>query len=125
QYFLKAIENGHVGALKSLAIYYWEKNKKKDVSWTFIVSYIQHTKKETIQDRLIILLISAWAKKTFFQENRFKVLNEFIKNQPQLIPLYLIILYHDYSDFLINEFEEGSLSDQLKTNHHLEYLVTL
>src|SRR5690606_27836097 len=124
KYYLKAIEKGDVDALKYLAIFYWGINKKKDHAWDFIESYIKNTREKSIQDRLILLLIAAWAKKPFFEENKLPILEELTRYQPQLIDNYLLILYHDYSDYLIYEFEKGDLSDKLKTNYQLVYLVT-
>src|SRR5690606_1967463 len=67
KYYLKAIEKGEVNAFKNFAIYCWE---KKVVAWNLMKTYIKNTKGKIIQDRLILLLISAWAKKRFFEENR-------------------------------------------------------
>src|SRR5690606_6529485 len=65
-------------------IFYWESNKKKDQAWDLIESYIKNTREKFIQDRLILLVISAWAKKPFFEEKRLPILEELTRYQPQL-----------------------------------------
>lgn len=79
QYYLKAIENGHVDALCNLAILYWHTNQNKCLSWEYMVSYQDNNPKKTIQDYLMQLIISAWTENSFYQENKLAILKGITK----------------------------------------------
>ncbi|MBI0397972.1 SEL1-like repeat protein [Cyclobacterium marinum] len=125
QFYQKAKKKGFIGAFNNLAVFYWKINKNKDSSWELVNLYIEKNMVKTLKDHVIRLIISAWVQNPFYQQYRSIIFEKVLMEQPNLIRIYILILYHDHSNFLLNAFEERNRVIQSKTIHELEYLVTL
>ena len=125
QYYLQAIEKGHVDAMYNLVVLYYQLNVKKDLAFKLMEVLVPH--KPDVQTKLLIVVISVWAgKDDYYQQHREEVLAEIIRVAPTLLVTYLtMILYHDHSDFVLNQFEKGPHKEYLHQNVELVYYVAL
>ncbi len=125
EYYLKAIAQGDVGALLNLTILFWQTNKQKEKSWELISLHADTDQGKTLKSKISRLVISAWIGLPFYPENRVKLFYEVFEKQPELVHLCFLFLYHDHTDFLLREFENGNYSSFLQENHPVYYLIVL
>ncbi|WP_209330426.1 tetratricopeptide repeat protein [Lunatimonas salinarum] len=123
--YYKAIEKKYLIAYNNLAFFYWKKNQNKDFSWKLFEFYFEKNSRKTLNEYVQKLIISAWVKKPFYQENRSVIFRKITLNQPELIRNYLLIYYHDHSNFLRKELEGGELFNFFRKNYQVEYFAIL
>jgi TPR repeat protein len=112
-----------------LSKYLWERNINPEEAWQIAGSLLNQTKTldpEFYYEAIWLrMLISAWSKSTIYEKERKEVFDLLAQNFPKAIGNMWILLYHDYSDFLLYEFENGIHSDYLKKNFPAFHLVIL
>ncbi|WP_169714389.1 hypothetical protein, partial [Algoriphagus antarcticus] len=112
-------------ALLNLTILFWQFNKQKEKSWELISLHADTDQGKTLKSKISRLVISAWIGLPFYPENRVKLFYEVFEKQPELVHLCFLFLYHDHTDFLLREFENGNYSSFLQENHPVYYLIVL
>jgi TPR repeat protein len=128
-WYRKAADLGHADAKFEVAIYLWEHNLNPEEAWRLVNSLVEHPDKlgQEIYDRAIWLwiVISAWVARPIYEKERHSVFDLLARNSARATENLWALLYHDYSDFLFYEFENGVHAEFLKKKFPIFYLVIL